>query len=65
MNCSQAGQPGRPQAGILPQAGSVARLAAAAAMRGEGIDAALAAPLYIRDKVAKTVIERVAEGGKA
>ena len=52
-------------AGILPQAGSVARLAAAAAMRGEGIDAAIAAPLYIRDKVAKTVAERLSEGGRA
>lgn len=50
---------------ILPLAGSVARLAALAARRGEGIDAALAAPLYIRDKVAKTVAERLSEGGRA
>ena len=50
---------------ILPLAGSIARLAAAAARRGEGIDAAQAAPLYVRDKVAKTVAERLSEGGRA
>lgn len=51
--------------GILPTAAAVARLAAPRARRGEGIDAALAAPLYVRDKVAKTVAERLREGGKA
>lgn len=50
---------------ILPQAATVARIAALRAARGEGIDPALAAPLYIRDKVAKTVAERLSEGGKA
>ena len=50
---------------ILPTAAALARLAAPRAMRGEGIDAALAAPLYIRDKVAKTVAERLSEGGRA
>lgn len=50
---------------ILPTAAAVARLGAARTARGEGIDAALAAPLYIRDKVAKTVAERLREGGKA
>jgi len=50
---------------ILPSAATVARLAAPRAARGEGIDAALAAPLYIRDKVAKTVAERLSEGGRA
>jgi len=49
----------------LPRAAVVAALAAAKARRGEGIDAALAAPLYIRDKVAKTVAERLNEGGRA
>jgi tRNA threonylcarbamoyladenosine biosynthesis protein TsaB len=49
----------------LPTAASLARLAAPRAARGEGIDAALAAPLYIRDKVAKTVAERLSEGGRA
>ena len=49
--------------GILPQAVQVARLAA---QRPEAaIDAALAAPLYVRDKVAKTIRERLSEGGKA
>lgn len=49
----------------LPMAATVARLAAPRAARGEGIDPALAAPLYIRDKVAKTVAERLSEGGRA
>lgn len=53
------------QADILPSASVVARLAAPRVTRGEGIDAALAVPLYIRDKVAKTVAERLSEGGKA
>lgn len=52
-------------AGIVPLAAVVARLAAPRVCRGEGIDAALAAPLYIRDKVAKTVAERLSEGGRA
>jgi len=43
----------------------VARIAAGRAARGEVIDAALAAPLYVRDKVAKTVAERLGEGGRA
>lgn len=50
---------------ILPLAATVAGIAALRAARGEGIDPALAAPLYIRDKVAKTVAERLNEGGKA
>ena len=50
---------------ILPLASAVARMAAPRVARGEGIDSALAAPLYIRDKVAKTVAERLREGGKA
>jgi len=50
---------------ILPTATAVARLASPRLARGEGIDPALAAPLYIRDKVAKTVAERLREGGKA
>jgi tRNA threonylcarbamoyladenosine biosynthesis protein TsaB len=53
------------QPGVLPTASALARLAAPRAMRGEGIDPALAAPLYIRDKVAKTVAERLADGGRA
>ena len=50
---------------ILPTAGVLARLAVPRLQAGEGIDPALAAPLYIRDKVAKTVAERLSEGGRA
>lgn len=50
----------------VPDAATVVRLAADRMARGEkGIDAALAAPLYVRDKVAKTVAERLREGGRA
>jgi tRNA threonylcarbamoyladenosine biosynthesis protein TsaB len=59
-------------AGILwrgpatPAADSVARLAAGQLARGEpGIDPAAAAPLYVRDKVAQTVAERLGAGGRA
>jgi tRNA threonylcarbamoyladenosine biosynthesis protein TsaB len=50
---------------ILPHAEFVARLAAPRLERGERLDPADAAPLYVRDKVAKTVAERLAEGGRA
>jgi tRNA threonylcarbamoyladenosine biosynthesis protein TsaB len=53
------------RADLLPTAAAVAGLAAPRALRGEGVDAALAAPLYVRDKVAKTVAERLSEGGRA
>jgi tRNA threonylcarbamoyladenosine biosynthesis protein TsaB len=43
---------------IMPDAAAMALLAAAAFARGEGMDAALAAPIYLRDKVALTVDER-------
>ena len=49
----------------MPLASSVARLAAERFRRGEVVDPALAAPLYVRDKVAMTTAERVALGGKA
>lgn len=49
----------------IPLASSVARLAVELFRRGEVIDAALAAPLYVRDKVALTTAERLARGGKA
>lgn len=58
-----AGLPG--DVGTLPMAATVACIAAGKLARGEGIDAALAAPLYVRDKVAKTVAERLSEGGRA
>lgn len=53
------------ETGCFPCAATVATIAAAKVARGEGIDAAEAVPLYIRDKVAKTVAERMREGGKA
>lgn len=43
---------------IMPDAAAIAVLAAPAFARGEGIDAALAAPIYLRDKVALTADER-------
>lgn len=57
-----AGWPQLPQA--LPGAARVAELAAVAVAEGRTVDAALAAPLYVRDKVARTVAERLAEGGR-
>jgi tRNA threonylcarbamoyladenosine biosynthesis protein TsaB len=49
-----------------PAADAVARLAAKQLARGEpGIDPAVAAPLYVRDKVAQTVAERLGAGGRA
>lgn len=47
---------------LVPHAREVALLAAQAWQRGEWVDAAEAAPYYVRDKVAKTVVERMAEG---
>ena len=44
--------------GIHPGAIAVARLAAPRLARGEGVDAAWAAPTYLRDKVAMTIEER-------
>jgi tRNA threonylcarbamoyladenosine biosynthesis protein TsaB len=43
---------------LMPRAAAVARLGAAAFARGEAVDAALALPLYLRDKVALTTAER-------
>lgn len=43
---------------LMPDAAAMAPLAAQAFARGEGMDAALAAPIYLRDKVALTVDER-------
>ncbi len=45
----------------LPTAVAVARLAAPMLARGEGVPAAQALPLYVRDKVALTTAERTAE----
>ena len=43
---------------LMPDAAAMAPLAVRAFERGEGMDAALAAPVYLRDKVALTVDER-------
>ncbi|MEW6119079.1 MAG: tRNA (adenosine(37)-N6)-threonylcarbamoyltransferase complex dimerization subunit type 1 TsaB [Pseudomonadota bacterium] len=48
----------RLDASLMPDATAMAPLAARAFARGEGMDAALAAPIYLRDKVALTVDER-------
>ncbi len=53
----------RIRAGVSPTAAAVAQLAAPRLARGEGMDAAAAAPLYVRDKVALTTAERLARGG--
>jgi tRNA threonylcarbamoyladenosine biosynthesis protein TsaB len=42
----------------MPQAAAVARLAAIEFSRGNAVDAALALPLYLRDKVALKTSER-------
>lgn len=55
--------PARVRADLLPTAAAVARLAAPRLARGEGLPAALAAPWYVRDKVALTTAERLARGG--
>jgi tRNA threonylcarbamoyladenosine biosynthesis protein TsaB len=43
---------------LMPDAAAMTPLAGRAFARGEGMDAALAAPIYLRDKVALTVDER-------
>jgi len=45
---------------VRPSAVALARLAAPRLAAGEGVDAALAAPLYLRDKVALTTEEQQA-----
>ena len=50
---------------VMPSAEAVVRLAAPRLEQGERIDPADAMPLYVRNKVAQTVAERLAQGGKA
>ena len=54
---------GRIDASARPRASTLLRLAAPRFACGEGVDAALAAPLYVRDKIALTTQERLAAGG--
>lgn len=58
---------GLPAAAIYPaaapDAAALARLAAPRLLAGAGIDAALAAPLYVRNKVALTTAERLTQQG--
>lgn len=51
--------------GAAPRAHALMSLAQAAWRRGEGVDPALALPLYVRDKVAQTTAERDAARGLA
>lgn len=53
------------QAQLAPDAAAVARLGAQRLQAGEGADPADVAPLYVRNKVALTVAERCASGGRA
>jgi tRNA threonylcarbamoyladenosine biosynthesis protein TsaB len=48
----------------VPTARAVARLAALGVIRGETVPVAQAAPLYVRDKVALTTVERLARGAR-
>ncbi|WP_114649597.1 tRNA (adenosine(37)-N6)-threonylcarbamoyltransferase complex dimerization subunit type 1 TsaB [Pseudothauera hydrothermalis] len=50
---------------VVPRAADVARLAVLELQRGAALAPELAAPLYIRDKVALTTAERLARGGRA
>jgi tRNA threonylcarbamoyladenosine biosynthesis protein TsaB len=51
------------RADVFPTAAAVLRLAAPAFLRGAGVEASLAQPIYVRDKVALTTVERIARGG--
>lgn len=55
----------RQRSELLPTAAAVAILGAHEFAQGRGLPAEQAAPLYIRDKVALTVAERLGAGGKA
>jgi tRNA threonylcarbamoyladenosine biosynthesis protein TsaB len=51
------------RADVFPTAAAVARLAAPVFASGAAVQAALAQPIYVRNKVALTTVERLARGG--
>ncbi|MDH2918767.1 MAG: tRNA (adenosine(37)-N6)-threonylcarbamoyltransferase complex dimerization subunit type 1 TsaB [Sideroxydans sp.] len=55
-----AGQLVGTDSAAVPRAAAIAELAAQAFAQGKGVDAALAQPLYVRDKVALKTLEREA-----
>ncbi|MDH4449357.1 MAG: tRNA (adenosine(37)-N6)-threonylcarbamoyltransferase complex dimerization subunit type 1 TsaB [Rhodoferax sp.] len=57
--------PAQQRASALPTAAAMLRMAPAMLAQGLAVDAALAMPRYIRDKVAKTTAEREAEKAAA
>jgi tRNA threonylcarbamoyladenosine biosynthesis protein TsaB len=60
-----AGQLSSVRSDLIVHARAVAAIGARMLERGEGTDPALAAPLYIRDKVALSVAERAARSAQA
>ncbi len=60
LDARYAGQLRGVDGNAVPQAAAIAALGAARLMRGEGVDAAQALPLYLRDKVALKTSEREA-----
>ncbi len=58
LQARYGGQLGEVDAGCVPQAAAVAQLAAQLFAAGQGVDAARAMPLYLRDKVALKTSER-------
>ncbi len=60
LQARYAGQLAGVDGTVVPQAAAIAVLGARRLARGEGVDAALALPLYLRDKVALKTSEREA-----
>lgn len=58
LHAYYAGQLWGVNGALVPQASAIVELAVARFMRGEGVDAAQALPLYLRDKVALKTSER-------